>query len=566
MRTSIIKILIFLSFAINFGQLLLANSHDWDQFYTKTEVERSSIVDYHELPLWSYQLCGGVTRIGDPESFSLSPLMIPVLVFGTFWGLKISILSLQLFGYFYLNKLLRLLKDKDNKGLSSLSKAFSLSFVFSNFFLWHTYLGHLTFSLSFLVIANLYYFLKALSGEFNKRDFLLNTLTTCTCFLGPFYHASLFFALPLVVVIAPASAFIFVKQQKLRKPIVLVSLSIVFGLFLSIFKIYNVANYQFQNPRTLGVNLETREQINITESLYQILVPTYKNSYLFSLGPKYKWGIHEYSVFSVTNILLLIALGAFLLRLNPSKVKSTRNKRDMTICLIFSLLIFSSLLFSIGHFSNFSPFGVLNLLLHDSIRVPARFQGALVLSISLAGFFLLERFLKETTKNKLSIAILLLCIINQLSFFEISSIEGFKYYLNLKSSQNIKMSVVSLAKEPSFKHWTFETVLKKEAVANCYVPLSKSTVTENYLRTNSKTDSNFIIQKSPSTPLKSSCIKNSYFSQNQLFIDDSCQKDFCITLNDINQEKIKEQFYFDKKLGLFCKSQQTDAQKPQNYQ
>ena len=47
---------------------VFSNHYDWDAFYALAEVDyRAWWVD-HELPLWSYQLCAGISRIADPFS------------------------------------------------------------------------------------------------------------------------------------------------------------------------------------------------------------------------------------------------------------------------------------------------------------------------------------------------------------------------------------------------------------------------------------------------------------------------------------------------------------------
>jgi hypothetical protein len=64
--------------------ITLSNQFDWDYFFTTAEVDLRAWLADHELPLWSYQFCGGVTRIGDPQAFGLSPLFLPVFLFGSY--------------------------------------------------------------------------------------------------------------------------------------------------------------------------------------------------------------------------------------------------------------------------------------------------------------------------------------------------------------------------------------------------------------------------------------------------------------------------------------------------
>jgi hypothetical protein len=54
---------------------------DWDQYLTFFEVQRRSYVEYGELPLWNPYLLGGVPAHGHPQFNSLSPYLLPILLF-----------------------------------------------------------------------------------------------------------------------------------------------------------------------------------------------------------------------------------------------------------------------------------------------------------------------------------------------------------------------------------------------------------------------------------------------------------------------------------------------------
>ena len=74
------KIFSLLSFLSLAAIICMSNQLDWDYFYTTAEADLRSLLVYGELPLWSYQFCAGVTRIGDPQALSLSPLFLFVLL------------------------------------------------------------------------------------------------------------------------------------------------------------------------------------------------------------------------------------------------------------------------------------------------------------------------------------------------------------------------------------------------------------------------------------------------------------------------------------------------------
>jgi len=76
--------------------VVLSNHYDWDVFYALNEVDRRSWLIDHEIPLWTYQLCAGMSRLGDPQAFGTSPLFVLVLLFGSFWGTKLWVIASML--------------------------------------------------------------------------------------------------------------------------------------------------------------------------------------------------------------------------------------------------------------------------------------------------------------------------------------------------------------------------------------------------------------------------------------------------------------------------------------
>jgi hypothetical protein len=88
--------------------IALSNEFDWDYFFASAESERRSWLIDHQAPLWSYQFCAGTSRIGDPQAFGLSPLFVPILIFGSVWGWKILIVISAVIGWLYARLLGRL--------------------------------------------------------------------------------------------------------------------------------------------------------------------------------------------------------------------------------------------------------------------------------------------------------------------------------------------------------------------------------------------------------------------------------------------------------------------------
>src|SRR5262249_14120688 len=152
-----------------------------------------------ELPLWSYQFCGGVTRAGDPQSFGLSPLFLPILMFGSFWGLKLLILALAMIGFFALRGILQLFLQvktgirRRRPVETTLIQVVSLSFVLGNYFVWHFHEGHVSFAQNYIILGMLYFFVKALFHSFSARDAIAAGLLSFSFFSGALYHSIVFF-------------------------------------------------------------------------------------------------------------------------------------------------------------------------------------------------------------------------------------------------------------------------------------------------------------------------------------------------------------------------------------
>ena len=113
------QILVLLAFVALAVFILFSNRFDWDHFFSAAEVELRSWLLDKKPPLWSYQFCGGTTRAGDPQSFGLSPIFLPILLFGSFFGLKILVFSLFVIGFIFAFRIASLfysfLTGKENK-------------------------------------------------------------------------------------------------------------------------------------------------------------------------------------------------------------------------------------------------------------------------------------------------------------------------------------------------------------------------------------------------------------------------------------------------------------------
>ncbi len=75
------------------------NPHiDWLQMLSYYHLDRQSILQYHQIPLWTPYFGGGYPLIANPLDGSLNPFFLPVLIFGEVIGLKINVFLAHIIG------------------------------------------------------------------------------------------------------------------------------------------------------------------------------------------------------------------------------------------------------------------------------------------------------------------------------------------------------------------------------------------------------------------------------------------------------------------------------------
>ncbi len=132
-------------FALIFGYPLLQHFSgvgkvwDWDYFLQLEWVPLWSVTHFHQLPLWSPYICGGIPMIANPQARVLSPFFLLHLLFGLPVGLHLEImlqLALCFFGGYLLGK---------REGLNPFGCIACASiFPASSWFYLHLAAGHLT--------------------------------------------------------------------------------------------------------------------------------------------------------------------------------------------------------------------------------------------------------------------------------------------------------------------------------------------------------------------------------------------------------------------------------------
>lgn len=81
-------------------------NNDWDLTYTTFEISRKIIVEEGSFPVFNPYLSFGSDLLANPQSVSASIFMLPVVLFGTFYGYKVSILAGMMIGLYAMRRLL----------------------------------------------------------------------------------------------------------------------------------------------------------------------------------------------------------------------------------------------------------------------------------------------------------------------------------------------------------------------------------------------------------------------------------------------------------------------------
>ena len=127
---------------------------DWDLTYSTFELARKSIVEYHQWPSYQPFLAFGSDIDANPQSVFVSVYFIPVLVLGTFYGLKVSVYMAMLIGFWGFYKLFNRIQTDQ-----IITVSVALMSVSASYFSRHIWdAGHSNFLHAFWIPWCLYWF------------------------------------------------------------------------------------------------------------------------------------------------------------------------------------------------------------------------------------------------------------------------------------------------------------------------------------------------------------------------------------------------------------------------
>jgi len=541
--------------------LILCNWWDWDIFLTFNEVDRRSWVLDHQLPIWSYQFCGGITRIGDPQSFGLSPLFFVVVVFGSFWGSKLlTILSLA-YGFWISGRLLQLVATGggDTPQTSSVIHTLATLFVASNFFLWHLSVGHLSYLSFYLALGIVYYTLAAYSRGLGRAETVMAALVVWQHFSGAFFHSTAYLLVPFYVAFglyAVALAFLGPGWAHGLRALGRCLPFHTLGALPASYKLVAVWRYHAEFPRQL-------EQVNETFTPFQLLaaqiVPTLGNRWPVPIDMG-GWGLGENSAFS----LLPIALLLLVLRrrsASPGANQASPPANPLAPFVWIYAVVAGS--FAVGGFSEVAPFTLLNsTVFGGSLRIIGRFGIGITLCLTLL-CALLVRGARPALSPRTCLVLLVAALANLLTFSGNASIGETMRLASLPTSAKAEMKTLrnntvwgsGARLIPGREFETRENTSQMyamiragEAILNCYNPLPHPRVDGK------PREARVSMLASHRGDVDRACLEESYFTQNRFRIGPSCPNRVCLHFRWINIHAPEAGIRRDPERHLFCRT------------
>ena len=417
-------------------------SADWDLTYATFEVARINIIEYGEWPSYQAYLAFGSDLNANPQAVSGSIYLIPVLLFGTFYGYKLSILIAMLIGLWGAFKLFKLYCLDNFVPLSM-----SIIFVGAPYFSRHIFeAGHSNF-LFFYFMPWIFFHLENYKNR-GKHKYLI--------YIALLLSLPISGGAPLVTIIASAGLFLlslgyFLIEKKGGKFISGVITAIVFALIINAWKILPAIEHWAQSPRL------SKDESGINFLVYLQSLCDFQTD---TKTP------HQWHEFAIGFPMVLIVFSCYKL----FKIKNIK------YWLILSIPIFWIGLGNIPNYIN--PWYILNhyVPVFSSLRAPYRIG---VLSLLTLSVLFLKTYNQYNYKELIYLT-LVSCILTQtLSFNSISNkLVYTKRIEEIPANDELKkLDVVKLKKHELENQFYF--IKKQCIVQNAYEPLNLSKVEDS---------------------------------------------------------------------------------------
>jgi hypothetical protein len=529
--------------------VVFSNHYDWDVFYALNEVDRRAWLIDRELPLWTYQLCGGMSRIADPQAFGLSPLFVLVLAFGSFWGNKLWVLASLGIGVYFAAKLFELCgnPERERPGPWTPHLVPAALFVFGNYFMWHLLVGHFTFAAHFVGLAIIYLTLAGYWRGLSRREFGIGVLVSWQHYAGGFFHSLVYLMVPFFIAFA-----LFVgidllarrarSSEGARAPIDRLWGAGAFqavGMLLALPKLWAVWSYS----RAIRRNLEPSliEAASPDRIARHLATPTLNLDWLLPVPGPQLHAVHEYSSFSLL-VPLALAAGVIALTGRPA-ARTPPSRRPWNGAVTFACVYLAVAgLLAMGDLGSWAPFALLNdHLFRGAVRIASRFEVGIVLAAGIV-FAAVSRSgpASRLASPGAGLAVLALLALNLATFLPLTSVERLHEVLALPATPHARMREWSVYPIYPSDHkgvggelhrantsQMYGPVLLGRGIDNCYNALPvrrKRPPTTGVLP---------LIDARVGMPGRA-CVEASYYTQNRVILAEECPELTCVNISWLN--------------------------------
>jgi len=387
-------LIVFASISLIYCFPILDNIHywgqkDWDQFTFWNAVPRTTLLKYHQFPLWNPYTNGGNVLLALPHSSFLSPMYICVLIWGPLIGLKLEIiihLTIGLMGIFWLTRHMKF----------SSNACFLASFVYmlSSIYALHLTEGHVEWLAMAFVPWFFIYYLKS----FNRPSCDFRAVVA----LGLILLGGSVYVFNILVVFMLVFALLKAIQLGRIMPLKILMVIFIATFLLCAIKLIPMLEFLTQNPRfsheSSGTGLTILWKMLLGQQ--QAFWSTLSWEKATPIGIHYEW--HEYGAYVGVIPLLFYGVGS---------LKSFKENWPLLMAGFVCLLI------AMGSESPVNLWKILHSLpIYKELTVPSRFILGFIFSLAIltaAGFSYLENYIltKISPNNIFRYKILLVSIV-----------------------------------------------------------------------------------------------------------------------------------------------------------
>ena len=411
---------------------------DWDLTYSTFELARKSIVEYHQWPSYQPFLAFGSDMDANPQSVFVSVYFIPVLVLGTFYGLKLSVFMAMLIGFwgFY-----RLFNRIQTDQIISVSVALiSVSAAYFSRHIWEA--GHSNFLHAYWIPWCLYWF------DVFRTSGKLSSWIKGTCMLAmPIAGgAPILFLMMSLLILLWSIGLIWCKTVKFKWFIYMMAAGIT-TLLLNAWKLLPVLD-QWQTQARL---------VTDDSSISPMVWLCAWMDYPIDSKTPHQW--HEISI--GFPLVLMVIAGVYL-----KQIKHYKKWLILALPIVW---------LNLGNFPAYvNPWYVLHhfIGIFDGIRAPYRIG---LLTLIIGAVFAVLALSKISDKKLIYIVLITFTLTQGLNYFSISNRLVFSPRIDAVESKSGLHQVIKLKAQNT---GMFDQVKAENFVVNAYEPLHLNKVSD----------------------------------------------------------------------------------------